>query len=648
MSNKTTFKRIALAVVAALGFGVLASVPSSAAVSSLTVTAVDGKATTTASDTSTAAIITVSGFVTSTNDTIVVSVIEDGARPTAQTGYTLGVARVGYLETTSSTASSVYAGETLTTNTGGTVTSIKTSLADSKLATTANAFKITSSAALRDIGAKFTVQFDSTNAITWGTYKYKAIVQAYSHDGATKTEVLGQASFSIVVAAPAAVTDAAIKTVDATKSIAIMGTAANYNATTVTPDSVLSVAATAATTNHAVILVRTFNAKDFAAAESVTATISVAGTLCSVVALTDAGTCGANLTLTGASGTETLTVRANGTAGVAKIDIKTTSKTFATKSLTFFATDPATYTPSLEIPVIKVGTTNGVVEIAALDANKNVWGGSKLYLFSSDTAIASDAECTFAAADQVHTCNLVGVKKGETKWTIGNKSTLATSTIKSAEFAGPRVTDEAAASVKIEFDKAAYAPGEKARIYVTPLDADGKGLPGGTSTALLATGGIASSVAFSSGSDTTTAVDLEVASASSATTGAKAGSAMYTVYMPFGKGTVTLTAKGGTGLPAAGRVALTASASVVDDSVDAAVDAAQEATDAAIAATDAAILAQEAADEAASAAIAAQETAQAAVDAVTALSAEVTKLVAQLATLQKLLNRVAKRVGVKL
>ena len=47
------------------------------------------------------------------------------------------------------------------------------------------------------------------------------------------------------------------------------------------------------------------------------------------------------------------------------------------------------------------------------------------------------------------------------------------------------------------------------------------------------------------------------------------------------------------------------------------------------------------------AAVAAQETAQAAVDAVTALSAEVTKLVAQLATLQKLLNRVAKRVGVK-
>jgi len=183
---------------------------------------------------------------------------------------------------------------------------------------------------------------------------------------------------------------------------------------------------------------------------------------------------------------------------------------------------------------------------------------------------------------------------------------------------------------------------------VTPVDADGAAIAGSDVSNLLATGGITPSVAFSSGSDTTTATTLTIASSNSATTGAKAGSAMYTVYMPFGKGTVTLTAKGGTALPVAGQVALSATAEVVDDGVDAAVDAAQEATDAAIAATDAAILAQEAADEAASAAIAAQETAQAAVDAVTALSAEVTKLVAQLATLQKLLNRVAKKVGVKL
>ena len=45
MSTKTTFKRIALVAVAALGLGVLSVAPSSAVVSSLTVTVADGTAT---------------------------------------------------------------------------------------------------------------------------------------------------------------------------------------------------------------------------------------------------------------------------------------------------------------------------------------------------------------------------------------------------------------------------------------------------------------------------------------------------------------------------------------------------------------------------------------------------------------------------
>jgi hypothetical protein len=640
MSNKTTFKRLALAVVAALGFGVLSVAPSSATVTGLTVTGTAGAATTAQSDSSTTGTLSISWTQTEDKDSVVVTTF---VRPIAATlsQFTANDFRIRLKDTTTSTGvvtvmETTTSGATLTM--GATANIVES---DSKLV-------VTRASGAGTVATNFSVYLDTTTVTPLaGTYTLAFVVTPYNN-GVAGTPVVADVAITISKTATQTANESTV--VDATKSIAILSTTANYGATTTTADSSLSVAATAATTNHAVILVRTFNAKDFAAAESVTATISGAGTLCSVVALTDASpTCGASLSLLGASGTETLTVRANGTAGVAKIDVKTTSKTFATKSLTFYATDPAKYVPSLDIPVIGIVSTSDVVSIAATDANGNVWGGSTLYLFSSDTAIASNATCSFVAADAVHYCAVTGVKNGETKWTIGNKSTLALSTVKSVEFAGPRVTDAAAASVKIEFDKAAYAPGEKARIYVTPLDAAGKGIAGSASLQnLLATGGITSSVAFSSGSDTLTAVNLPIAYASSATTGAKAGSAVYTVYMPFGKGTVTLTAKGGTALPAAGRVAVTASASVVDDSVDAAVDAAQEATDAAIAATDAAILAQEAADEAASAAIAAQETAQAAVDAVTALSAEVTKLVAQLATLQKLLNRVAKRVGVKL
>jgi len=44
MSTKTTFKRIALVAVAALGLGVLSVAPSSAAVSNLSVTVTNGTA----------------------------------------------------------------------------------------------------------------------------------------------------------------------------------------------------------------------------------------------------------------------------------------------------------------------------------------------------------------------------------------------------------------------------------------------------------------------------------------------------------------------------------------------------------------------------------------------------------------------------
>jgi hypothetical protein len=634
MSNKTSFKRIALGVVAALGFGVLASSPSSAAITNLVVTVEDGKATTLNSDSSTAATIDVSflALAGGNADSFTVTVAQKSALPT---GAVIGGAGLMWFDSSSAVAGNtpadIESASALTTGAGTNFARyVRKAFSEAEVLRVVPASAVNNQMSVK---FKFDLGETTTSTIKAGTYAFTAIVT-------TPGSVVTTKDFNIVVSLSTAEAAAASTVIDPSKSTAIMSLGASFQATTL--DSPVSLVSTPAAANQAVIRVVTQNASGAAANESITATISGAGVLCS-----EAGACGASLTLPG-DGSYDIGLRADGRAGVATIAISTPTKTFTSKSAVFFAVDPATYVPSLDIPVIGVGATSDVVSIAATDTNKNVWGGTNLYLYSSDTTIASNATCTFNATDKVHYCPVTGVKAGETKWTIGNKSTLATSTIKSAEFAGPRVTAEAAASVKIEFDKTAYAPGEKARIYVTPLDAAGKAIAGGTISGLLATGGISSSVAFASGSDTTTATALTVASASSATTGDKAGSAMYTVYMPFGKGTVTLTAKGGTGLPAAGQVALTASASVVDDSVDAAVDAAQEATDAAIAATDAAILAQEAADEAASAAIAAQETAQAAVDAVTALSAEVTKLVAQLATLQKLLNRVAKRVGVKL
>ena len=187
--------------------------------------------------------------------------------------------------------------------------------------------------------------------------------------------------------------------------------------------------------------------------------------------------------------------------------------------------------------------------------------------------------------------------------------------------------------MKIAFDKATYAPFEKATITVTPVDVAGNALATNTWSNLFATGGITSTIGFSANSDTLTAVAL--------TTDAKTGAVSYTVYMPAASGDVTISATGGTSLPAAGQVKVTATAAVVNSSVDAATDAANEATDAANAATDAALAAADAADAATAAA-------QDASDAVAALSASVSKLIsslrAQITSLTNLVIKIQKKV----
>ena len=75
MSTKTTFKRIALVAVAALGLGVLSVAPSSAAVLTLTTGTTAGTATTQKSDTTTAAIFEVTALSQTSADTVTVAAV---------------------------------------------------------------------------------------------------------------------------------------------------------------------------------------------------------------------------------------------------------------------------------------------------------------------------------------------------------------------------------------------------------------------------------------------------------------------------------------------------------------------------------------------------------------------------------------------
>jgi hypothetical protein len=374
---------------------------------------------------------------------------------------------------------------------------------------------------------------------------------------------------SIVVAALAADST----TIAPGSSTAFIGTA-----TAATSDSVISALATASTTAAAYVRVVTKNANGDAKAESITATISGAGLL------SFGSISGASLTVAG-TGSSDISVLPNGVAGTATITITTTSRSFPAKTMTFYSAKPATLVASVATPLVAIGSNNDVVRVTAKDSAGVSWAG-QLYIYASaaaDAVIAGSAStaavaCTWDAADDRHECPVAGNSAGTAKMKVFNYSTAALSAAADLVTAGSTVTSNevsvvvsqaSAATVKLEFDKTSYAPGERARIYVTALDSTGKAMQATAFSNLLATGGVATASALTfAGSTTTadslTAVAITTKGNSSSTSGAKAGSMEYTVYMPVAGGTVTISATGGSSLPIAGRVAVTATATVTD------------------------------------------------------------------------------------
>jgi trimeric autotransporter adhesin len=643
MSTKTTFKRIALVAVAALGLGVLSVAPSSAAVSASTFTVANGNSSDAQSDTTTAAVISVSALTNDTADTITVTIVAksqptDAAASTASR--TIPQVRMGILDTATAN-SSQYARVSTAAISGApsyvTLTGQRTGLVESNTSSTLPTFAVNASQASYT-GARFWVQLDSVTAPMYGTYTYTAIVTTYSHAGGTKTTTTASADVSIVVATPAAVTAAASTTVDPSKSSATLSAGATYGSATGVDSSVATLA-TASATVKGVIRVINNNAANAAAAESITVTVTGPG----VVRAAGTTTAGKSIKIL-ADGNDDIEILSDGTAGTASIVVATTSVTYAAKTVTFYAAAAKTITLSVNKPVIAVGASTDVIRATAVDANGNVWGGTAYIVAATaaDALIAGSSTpvaCSFNSAKSRHECPVSGTAKGTANFNVIDASTVALATATSASTAATRVSIGTPATAKIAFDKATYNPGEKALVSVTVLDAEGLVVAAQTVTNAFAAD-IATSVAFQSGNLTGSASPVIVAN-TDLTVPQAAGTAHFVVYMPIASGDVTLSATGSTGLAAAGRVAVSATASVVNSSVDAATDAANEATDAANAATDAALAAADAADAATAAA-------QDASDAVAALSASVSKLIsslrAQITSLTNLVIKIQKKV----
>jgi len=573
MSKTTNFKRIALVAVAALGMGVLSSAPSQAlfsgtAGSVLTVTATGGTGTLTGSksDSTTAGTVSVTGLALAASDSYTIT----SSIKSVPAGTTVGAApalQFMWVDTATSTGATVLTGvrgsnalfagapDTVTARTTGALGSGATAFGGTFNQTT-DSFTVVSATAgsiNTYVGAKFYAfqESNTANARVAGTYTYTLIVTPNS------TTSAGTAQTADITITIGALTSTATVASPASSTAFLSGTS-GASADDANPTAL----ATASNTPAEYLTVTLKNAAGTtSAAESVTITTNIG----QVGTSTNRGR---SVVLAYTAGGTVYNVYPDGTAGVATITISTPSVTFASKQVTFFAASAKTITSTVAHPQLLVGTNTGAVRATAVDASGLVWAGQAYIVASSatDAAIAGSTTpvaCSWDAANLRHNCPVTGTSAGTAKFKVIDAATVALATATSNEVT-VTVNSNAVASVKLSFDKASYAPNERMRIYVTPLDSKGVELPANTYTNLFATGGITANAGFSGATVDLTGVSITTSAASSSTTAAKAGSALYTVFAPAAGGTVTITATGGTSLPTAAQVAVTATATVTD------------------------------------------------------------------------------------
>jgi hypothetical protein len=424
----------------------------------------------------------------------------------------------------------------------------------------------------------FDLQLDSglSSSRVAGTYTYALITELWEADasaslGRKVTQTTRDISIVIAAASTAATTPSAVTSFVNLKAA---GTAAG---TATAADVVTNSVATAGTT-AGYLFVGNRNAADGSAtaADSITATVTGAGQVCTTTGFASPTvvTCGKNIKVS-AIGDVQFAVQGDGSSGTGTFVVSSSVAGWSfSKTATFYAVAAKTLTATVAHPSLKIGTNSGAVRVTGLDANGTAWMGTAYIVASAaaDALVGGSAttpvQCgAYSTTLGYAACDISTLTTGTAKFKVIDAATVALATATSNEVT-VTVTNATPATVKLSFDKATYAPNERARIYVTPLDAAGKEMQSVTAD-LLASGGITvngslSYVGSTATADSLTATSITTSASNSSTSGAKAGSMVYTVYMPSSGGTVTLTATGGTGLPIAGRVALTASATVTD------------------------------------------------------------------------------------
>jgi len=587
MSTKTNFKRIALVAVAALGMGVLSSAPSQAVipVSSLILTAGATEGTASIgggngastnigaiSDSTTGATVTVTFLgVTATTDSVSLT-IAPKSKPAAAAEYPRGLFTP--TDTSTSTANPVLV---LNNPDGSARTQVGTSAATLIGLESGTAVRIGASGdANRYYTASFKIHMDSATARSAGTYVYTVIATPFDVNtaGGAVSANVKSVDVTFTVSAGSTVASSAYSSATLTQGSSFLGVAGSS-------DSVVSVAATASTATRAVIRVslRT-STNTTTASESVTVSTTVGS-----VGQSAGVPMGKNVTMqyVATNGYLDVLVFSDGIAGTATINISTTSVTFAPKTVTFYSTTATKLAVISGTTVLGTGAntmtggsagTIGVIWVKATDANGNVVvanaaGTSGVFAYSSDKTVVTDSgtACAYNSAIGYHTCSLTGALAGSATITVANSSTNEnTATVKGDKSVAVTVTNANPASLKLAFNKASYAPGEKGYILISALDAAGKALPRAERVNLLAAGGITATGSFSGTQPTLSAVTYTPAARVAAVDGINSTDAvaMIEFFAPYSGTSLKITATGGSLLPAAGQVEVSATATIAD------------------------------------------------------------------------------------
>ena len=562
MSTKTNFKRIALVAVAALGLGLLNSVPAQAIGNQHLLTVTNGEqvlggSITTESGTAASAVLS---FISDTNKNDTYTLVATlKTAPAANTVLPILLVDT-YTDNTqvdtdgATLASATNAVPTVDLRRGDSVNAGRTVFVRN------NADGSTTPVLVR---ANFKVMMPATAAA--GTYVV-TLVSDPVVTGSSDTVAATGVDVTITVTAP-------VRTAGAARSTAFLSLGGASDDVGQTTDTAVSVVATASGTAEKAVLRINLKAElaanDAFTAESVTVTIDK-GTVGDLT--TSIGRSVVFAYVPGSPSSLKVGIYSDGTAGTATITATSASTTF-TKTVTFYSATMATATAAAYESV--VGTSTAAILGSAFDSLKNnMAAGTVLYAYSSDTAVVSNfgtaCSTTYSSALKGVLCTLTGVKSGTANITLRDAATVALSTV--ASNAVPvTVNLNPAASISMRMDKATYAPGERAAILIQVLDKDGKSLPSGTyANAIDTTAGISSAtfaLVASSGSlaggSVTTAVNAAASASSPVVTNAPHYQVVVT--MPNSGGSIKITAKGGSLLPAAGQVEVSATATITDN-----------------------------------------------------------------------------------